>query len=147
MSDATGKVNVPRAERVFAPVRAVLDPRVLQSAVWGGRSSTLVIDAWLEGRVHLCVTEQIMAEYFAALRRMLQVPLGSSVADHLRTGESVRAFIVPRASGVPEDRLIACAQAATAESVVTHDETLLDLGQVGSVRMETPGEFVRRHLS
>jgi predicted nucleic acid-binding protein len=138
--------NVPRSTRVAPPIRAVFDTRVLQSAIWGGRASTLAVDAWLDERVHLCVTEVIMTEYFRLLRRLTPTPLLREVLDRLRSGEAVRAFIVRAGGGPPEDHLIACAQAAGAVALVTHDEALLDLVQVGGVAIVSPGEFARRFL-
>ena len=143
--------NVPRAERFPAPVRAVLDTGVLRSAVWGGRSSTTVVDAWFEGRIVLCVTESLMAGYFTALLRIPQTPLVEAVLRNLRSGERVRAFMrapgAEPAGGPPEDALVWCARQADAEAVVTHDRSLLDLGQVGRVAMLTPGAFVHRYLA
>lgn len=143
--------NVPRAERYPAPVRAVVDTGVLRSAVWGGRSSTTVVDAWLDGRVVLCVTEALMARYFGSLLRIQQTPLVEAVLAHLRSGEGVRAFTpapgTAAGGGPPEDLLVWCARQAEAEAVVTHDAALLDLGQVGGVAMLTPGAFVHRFLS
>lgn len=139
--------NVPRAERYRAPIRAVIDTGVLRSAVWGGRSSTSVVDAWLDGDVVFCVTESIMSGYFNALGRIAATPLVAVVLDHLRSGESVRAFRPgPEFAGPPEDRLVACARVAEAQAVVTHDPELLHLGQVGGVEMLTPGAFFQRHL-
>jgi predicted nucleic acid-binding protein len=142
--------NVPRAERFPAPVRAVIDTGVLRSAVWGGRSSTTVIDAWLEGRVVFCVTETLMSGYFSSLVRIPPTPIVDSVLAHLRSGEGVRAFLPAPGSapayGPPEDALVWCARQAEAEAVVTHDTALLDLGQVGGTAMLTPGAFVRRFL-
>lgn len=139
-------LNVPRSLRVAPPIRAVFDTRVLQSAIWGGRASSLALDAWLDERVHLCVTESIMTEYFHLLQRLTPTPLLREVLDRLRSGLSVRAFIVRVGGGPPEDNLIACAQAAGAAALVTHDEALLDLGQVGEVAIVSPGEFARRFL-
>lgn len=139
--------NVPRAERFRAPIRAVVDAGVLRSAVWGGRSSTTVVDAWLEGEVLFCVTESIMSGYFSALGRIAATPLVAVVLDHLRSGESVRAFR-PGAefAGPPEDRLVACARVAEAQAVVTHDPELLHLGPVGGIEMLTPGAFLQKYL-
>lgn len=139
--------NVPRAERYRAPVRVVVDAGVLRSAVWGGRSSTSVVDAWLDGSVLFCVTESIMSGYFSALGRIAATPMVAVVLDHLRSGESVRAFR-PGAeyAGPPEDRLVACARVAEAQAVITHDPALLHLGQVGGIAMLTPGAFLQKHL-
>jgi uncharacterized protein len=139
--------NIPRAARMLPPLRIVVDGRVLRSAVWGGRSSTLIVDAWLEERVHFCVTENIMSEYFEILRRVQASSLSHTVIQRLRSGEAVRAYIVGTAHEVcPEDRWITCAQQAGAVAVVTHDEALLDLVKVGGVHMDTPGGFARRCL-
>ena len=146
-----GMRNIPRGERIAPAVRVVLDTRVLRSAVWGGRASTTLVDAWLEGRLLFCVTEPIMSDYFAALMRLSVTPLIDTVLEHLRSGESVRAFVVGRRQlgleGLPEDELVTCARQADAAAVVTHDPVLLDLGQIGSIGMMTPGAFVRKFLS
>lgn len=138
--------NVPRALRMVQPVRAVIDTSVLRSAVWGGRSSTTLIDAWLEKRVIFCVTESIMADYFQALTRIPPTPLVGVVLENLRNGEAVRAFVRADRGGPPEDALVWCARTAEAAAVVTHDQTLLHLAEVGGVAMLTPGAFVHRFL-
>jgi predicted nucleic acid-binding protein len=68
------------------------------------------------------------------------------VLEHLRSGEAVRAFVRSVAGGPPEDALVWCARTAEAAAVVTHDPTLLHLGQIGDVQMVTPGAFVHRFL-
>ncbi len=142
--------NIPRAVRVAPAVKAVLDTSVLRSAVWGGRASTTVVDAWLEGRVHFCVTESIMKEYFDALMRLEASPLVQTVLRSLRQGDNVRAYLpthsIQHHGGPPEDRLLNCARVAHAVAVVTHDKSLLHLTRVGSVAMSTPGAFIRNFL-
>lgn len=138
--------NVARAERIVPAVRVVIDTGVLRSAVWGGRASTSIADAWIEGRLLLCVTEPMMSDYFTALLRLSTSPLIESVLTHLRNGDSVRAFVAQSAGLPPEDHMLACARLAEAAAIVTHERALLDLVQVGSVALLSPGAFVRRFL-
>ena len=138
--------NIPRAERIRPAIRIVVDPKVIQGAVWGGRSSTTVIDAWLEERVHLCVTEHIMRGYFQTLSRLQSTALLETVLQRLREGRGVRAFMVQAEGGPPEDELFRCAQLSDSVAVVTHDANLLDLVQLGGIAMVSPGAFVYRLL-
>lgn len=92
-----------------------------------------------------------MSDYFAALMRLAPTPLITMVLEHLRSGESVRSFVVGRRQygleGLPEDELVTCARQADAVAVVTHDPVLLDLGQIGTIGMMTPGACVAKFLS
>ena len=138
--------NVPRALRMRPAIRVVVDPKVIQGAVWGGRSSITVMDAWREEQIHLCVTEHIMRDYFQTLGRLEPTAWMEAVLQQLREGRGVRAFMVQTAGSPPEDELLRCAQVSESAAVITHDVNLLDLVQVGGVAILGPGAFVRKFL-
>jgi uncharacterized protein len=132
------------------PLCAVLDSTVLVSAFQtsGGAADTLV-DQAKTGRITGAVAEDILAEtarvLLTAARIRQQYPYtNADVQDYL---QSIRlaALIVsdlPPVSGIVrdpnDDMILACAVAAEASHVVTHDDHLLSLGTYEGVMIVTP---------
>ena len=135
------------------PLRAVLEPRVLHGALLGSRASASVVDAWREGRVFLCVTEQIMREYFRLLGRIKANAPCDDVLGRLRSGEAVRAFVVSekpfltpgkKPSSTFEACLLACGAIADAP-VLSYDRAFARRSR--AVTVFSPATFVRRFLT
>ena len=131
----------------------MLDTNVVVSAVlWGGKPGELVALAG-EGDVLLHCNRLLLDELHATLRRPKLVRLVAAkeqiveaiVADYRRLVTLTRR---PLPSGnwsrdPDDDFVVACALAARADFLVTGDDDLLTLGEVGNVRIVTPSDLLR----
>ena len=110
-----------------------------------------VIDLWKAGRVTLCLSTPIIAEYAEVLSRF-------GLADGPELKELLDLFAArmhvifapkpPRLTLVPEDpadeKFIECAVATNAEFVISGDKHLLTIGTHGSVTILTSASFLDR---
>ncbi len=112
-----------------------------------------VIDLWKTGRIILCLSRDIIAEYVEVLARF-----GLAGQPELRElldlfARRINLIFVPSPpvlSLIPYDpadeKFIACAVAARAEYVVSGDKHLLNLGTHGSIKVVTPAQFLKSFL-
>lgn len=112
-----------------------------------------VIDLWKTGRIILCLSRDIIAEYVEVLARF-----GLAGQPELRElldlfARRINVIFVPSPpvlSLIPDDpadeKFIACAVAARAEYVVSGDKHLLNLGTHGSIKVVTPAQFLKSFL-
>jgi uncharacterized protein len=109
-----------------------------------------VIDLWKTGRIILCLSREIIAEYVEVLARF-----GLAGQPELRElldlfARRINVMFVPSPPMLPivpddpaDEKFMACAVAAKAEYVVSGDRHLLNLGTYGSIRVVTPSQFLK----
>jgi len=109
-----------------------------------------IIDLWRFEKITLCISKDILAEYFAVLFRL-------SMSEEPETVELLQLFekrynqvftaAVPVISAIEEDpadnKFIECAVAAGAEYIVSGDRHLLKRSNIGGIRILTPAEFLK----
>ncbi len=127
--------------------RVVLDTNTIVSGLgWGGHPGA-VLDAALAGHFELVTTPILLDE----LRRVLAYPKLQAVigdAEELIELLALAAIVVTPTETVElvrdadDDRLIEAAQAGRADVIVTGDQDLLALGDVGQISILTPREFL-----
>ena len=107
------------------PPKVVLDTNVLVSAHLNPDGlERLILNAALSGRLRLCVSAEILEEYEDALRRP-KFDIRPALVDEALQAIRVRAkTVAPRvrvtAARDPDDnKFLACAQAASADYLVT----------------------------
>jgi uncharacterized protein len=106
-------------------IRVVLDTNVVVSAHLNGDGlEALVFDLATAGRIRLCVSEPILAEYETVLRRGKFAFPGGLVGRSIARIHSVGRFVKPRrvldaASDPADNRFLECAEAARADYLVT----------------------------
>ena len=106
-------------------IRVVLDTNIIVSALLQPAGlPARVFQAALDGRIQLCVSGSVFAEYEEVIRRPRFQRTEEVVAGALRAvrekGLWVRPVEVVRACGDPDDDIfLECAQAARAEYLVT----------------------------
>ena len=128
-------------------IRVVADTNVYISGfVFGGRISE-VLELAQEGKIVLFVSEPILNELEAVLRRKFQWP----EEQRRRALGNVLQFthlILPEISlsAVPEDpadnRILECAVEAEADVLVTGDRHLLKLKRFGGIQIVSPALFL-----
>ena len=128
-------------------MRIVLDTNVFISSFFGGNPRT-IIDLWKDGRLTLCLSQDIFDEYIEVLRRLGldNTPELEELLKLFATGfHIVFTTRTPEIHVVPDpddDKFIACALALKAGCVVSGDKALVDVRLYQGIRIVTPREFV-----
>jgi putative PIN family toxin of toxin-antitoxin system len=101
-----------------------------------------LIDAVIDGEIAAIYTVQMEREYQLILRRLINnVEYRDRVNRFLRVAEHVESQPVQVQLDDDEDRkFLEAAHGGAADSIVTQDHHLLDLGTLGSIRIMTPQE-------
>jgi len=135
-------------------VRVVVDTNVFISSFLNTEGNPRkVIDLWRFEKVTLCLSKEILAEYFAVLGRF-------GMSDEPEGGELVQLFqkrynqvflaSVPTISAISEDptdnKFIECAVAADAKYIISGDRHLLNLKAYKGIRILPPAEFLKVKL-
>ena len=109
-----------------------------------------VIDLWKTGKIALCLSRDIIAEYVEVLARF-----GLAGQPELRElldlfAKRINVIFVPSPPVLPlipddpeDEKFIACAVSAKAEYVVSGDKHLLNLGAYGSIKVVTPLQLLK----
>jgi putative PIN family toxin of toxin-antitoxin system len=134
-------------------VKIVVDTNVLMSGIFFGGTSGRVVDALKLGQVTLSASPSIIEEY-RRVAEELESTYGDLGAPSLVTLVASRAEIVD-APGLTEtvcrdpddDKLLACALAASASVVVSGDLDLQTLGSWQGIRILSPRAFADEYLT
>lgn len=130
-------------------IRIVIDTNIFVSSFMGGNPRK-IIDLWKEGKITLCLSNDILDEYINVLKR-----IGLSDEDELAELLSLfsKGFNIlftmktPKLEIVKEnpddDKFMECAIALKAEYIITGDKAILSLGQYMNIRILSPSEFIR----
>ena len=128
-------------------MRIVLDTNVFISSFFGGNPRT-IIDLWKDGRLTLCLSQDIFDEYIEVLRRLGldNTPELEELLKLFATGFHI--VFTTRTSGIhvvadpDDDKFIACALALKAGCVVSGNKALVDVRLYQEIRIVTPREFL-----
>lgn len=139
-------------------IKAVFDTNVLVSAFLsrknpGGVSNELLRFA-RHGAIQLHVSPELIAEVLSTLvedersqRRYNYTPsMAAQFCDDLLAAATVVVDPPAIAGAVPrdpdDDKIIACAAAASVEHIVSRDDHLLSLGSYAGIPISTPEQFI-----
>jgi len=131
-------------------VRIVLDTNVVISATFHGGVPMAIVEAARAGRVVLCVTAEIVAEYQEILTRFFGPDSDADVAIVLDGLLADAVVVTPsRLAGQvsvdpDDDKFIACAVAAGANLIVSGDKHLLTLQGKLPVEVLRPRDALSR---
>lgn len=121
----------------------VLDTNVLIDGFADDHSvPARLINAVRDGEISAVVTPAIVREYRKILQRLISDP---EYAVRIEEFLAAAISVVPQRVDVTIDdqddvKFIAAATSAKAPYIITHDRHLLDLGEVGEIRIITPPE-------
>ncbi len=128
-------------------MRIVLDTNVFISSFFGGNPRA-IIDLWKDGRLTLCLSQEIFDEYIEVLRR-LGLDNTQEMEELLKlfaTGYHIvfttRTPEVHVVADPDDDKFIACALALKAQYVVSGDKALIDVRKHQAINIVTPREFL-----
>ena len=107
---------------------------------------------WLNDEIALVTAPELLAELAGVLKRdYIQKLIQAENAEALLETIYRKVELLPSLGEVPrysrdpkDDKFIACALAAGVTDVITVDEDLLILGEVGGVRLLPPHKFMAR---
>ncbi len=128
-------------------MRIVLDTNVFISSFFGGNPRT-IIDLWKDGRLTLCLSQDIFDEYIEVLRRLGldNTPELEELLKLFATGFHIvfttRTPEIHVVADPDDDKFIACALALKAGCVVSGDKALVDVRLYQGIRIVTPCEFL-----
>lgn len=135
-------------------MKVVVDTNVLMSGIFFGGVPGRVIDAWVEGRVEMVLSPEILDEY----RRVgsdlaIRYAERAAVLIPVLTLLAVNATIVNAmplkeqvSKDAADDMFLAAAVAADVTTIVSGDQHLLDVSEWRGIAVVTPRQFVDRYL-
>jgi putative PIN family toxin of toxin-antitoxin system len=129
-------------------MRVVLDTNVFISSFFGGNPRT-IIDLWKDGRLTLCLSQDIFDEYIEVLRRLGldNTPELEELLKLFATGFHIifttRTPEIHVVADPDDDKFIACALALKAGCVVSGDKALVDVRLYQGIKIFTPREFLK----
>jgi putative PIN family toxin of toxin-antitoxin system len=129
-------------------VRAVVDTNGIVSGIFWSGLPGRVLDAWVAGAFALPVTEEILDEYFEVIDRIAAKLKRDDLAVAWKSAlfhqaEMVKAPHCFKGCRDPNDAMfVECAMSAGARYLVSGDEDLLVLGNVGETAVVTPAQFL-----
>ena len=130
-------------------MRVVLDTNVLVSAIVFGGAPRQILESGIAGSIRLCVSESLIRELQAVLRRAKFGFTAQMVQTVVSELTAVSDWVVPEkhhdliAADPADNEVLDCAVAAEADYIVTGDSHLLRLGKCGEVGIVTPEAFIR----
>jgi len=132
-------------------VRVVVDTNVFISSLLNTEGNPRkVVDLWRYEKITLCVSQEILAEYFAVLSRfgVSREPEGKQLLQLFQNRyNQVFLTFTPAISAIREDpadnKFIECAVAAGAKYIVSGDRHLLNLKAFKGIRILPPTEFLK----
>ena len=107
------------------PVRVVLDTNILVSACWKpGGLEAQVADLAISGKIAICISAEILAEYRDVLSRPKLASVNACALEMLAALETAAVLVetgAPVSASVDDDdnRFLECAQAAAADYLIT----------------------------
>lgn len=132
-------------------MRVVIDTNIFVSSFLGGNPRK-IIDLWKKGRITLCLSKDILDEYFEVLQR-----IGLKNEEELKElltflSKSVNIIFTvktPKIKAVKDDpdddKFIECAVALKAEVIVSGDKAVKEIGEYMGIRILSPRQFVDQY--
>jgi len=132
-------------------MRVVIDTNIFVSSFLGGNPRR-IIDLWKKGRITLCLSKDILDEYFEVLQR-----IGLTNEEELKELLSLlsKGFNIiftaktPKIKAVKDDpdddKFIECAVALKAEVIVSGDKSVKEIGDYMGIRILSPRQFVDQY--
>jgi len=129
-------------------MKVVIDTNIFVSSFLGGNPRR-IIDLWKKGRITLCLSKDILDEYFEVLQR-----IGLKNEEELKELLSLlsKGFNIiftaktPKINAVKDDpdddKFIECAVALKAEVIVSGDKAVKEIGDYMGIRILSPRQFV-----
>ncbi len=132
-------------------MKVVLDTNVFISGIVFGGYSREILEAIIEGKIILFISENIINEVKDVLQRKKFNFSLSITRQIINEIDAISEFIIPRKSHHvvmrdPDDNIIIdCAVEAKADYIITGDEDILVLKNFKDIKIVNPRDFVERY--
>lgn len=129
-------------------MRIILDTNVVISGIFFAGPPYQILKAWREGKLHLVISEEILAEYRRVGETLaLQFPPINlwPILDMLRANAeviSVKCLPEPVCEDPADDKFFACALAGECKLIVSGDKHLLKVSGFRGIKVLKPRGFV-----
>ena len=132
-------------------MRVVIDTNVFVSSFLGGNPRK-IIDLWKKGRITLCLSKDILDEYFEVLQR-----IGLKDEEELKELLSLLSKGIniiftsktPKIRAVKDDpdddKFIECAVALKADVIISGDKAVKAIVNYMGIRILSPRQFLEQH--
>ena len=129
-------------------IPVVIDTNVIISSFYGGNPK-LIIDLLKSERIRLCISKEILNEYFKViprfkfidninLNKLLKLFSNRRVVSYTATTPNLKVVI----KDPDDDKFIECAVELGAEYIISGDNDLLSVKQFGNIKIVTPKQFI-----
>ncbi len=129
-------------------IKVVVDTNVFVSSFFGGNPKK-IIDLWKTGKIHLCLSKDIIDEYVEILQRMgLQnekelEELLDLFAQGFHVVFTAQTPILHVIDEDPDDnKFIECAVALKAAAVISGDKAVLEIENYMGIKVLAPKDFL-----
>jgi len=131
--------------------RVVIDTNVFVSSFFGGLPRE-IINLWKEGRVTLCLSQEIVDEYLEVLNRLglknrkeidQLAQLFAEGWSALYTAKTPKLRVIEE--DPDDDKFLECAVALQSKLIISGDRHLKDLKKYIDIEILSPREFIDRH--
>ena len=133
-------------------MRVILDTNVVISGIFFAGPPYQILKAWREGKLHLVISEEILAEYRRVGETLAQqfpsIDL-LPILDMLRANAeviSVKCLPEPVCDDPDDDKFLACALAGDCKLIVSGDKHLLKASGFRGINVLAPRKFVNTYL-
>lgn len=133
-------------------MKVVLDTNVFVSGVFFGGPPFLILQAWMNGKIKLVISPEILDEY----RRVGEILSEEYPAIDLKpilefVIQNADVFIAPLLSepvceDPDDDKFIACALVSASRVIISGDKHLLNVTGFQDIEMLKPRDFLDKYL-
>jgi len=134
-------------------LKVVVDTNVFISSFFGGRPRE-IINLWKNGKILLCLSQEIIEEYLEVLNR-LGLKDNNDLANLTRLfAEGYNCIFTTKTPNIevveddPDDnKFLECAVALESKIIISGDKHLKDIKKYIDIEILSPREFIGRHKS
>lgn len=129
-------------------MKIVLDTNVLISAIfWGGKPRE-IIELWINDYIELYATKEIIKEYFNIMdrmdkSRMLVKKWQNYILENIHIIDNKVSIKLSR--DPYDDKFLNCAITTMATYIVSGDNDLLELKEIGKTKIVSPSAFIKAY--
>lgn len=133
-------------------MKVVIDTNIFLSSLYGGNPKK-IIDFWRLGKITLCVTQEILEEYFRVLiRSKLKPKTVQKFMNLIANGVSTEFYVnLPKLNVVRSDpfdnKFFECAVAAKAKMIISGDKKVLAIKKYVVIEVCSVKQFLDKFES
>ncbi len=129
-------------------IRAVVDTNVFISGIFWSGTPLKVLEAWIDGRFKLIVSNEILVEYervFEELNKKAKNPNSNRILELVKLNAEMVipvTFVKPICRDKDDDKFLTAAIGGSAQYIVTGDDDLLVLNGHQHLKILKPKSFL-----